>query len=51
MAYIGGVPGYRAICQAIERDGYPGFALDGRASAPPADFMALIRPPQEAAAA
>jgi cyclohexanone monooxygenase len=51
MAYIGGVPGYRAICQAIARDGYPGFAIDGKASPPPADFMALMRPSQEAAAA
>ncbi len=51
MAYIGGVPGYRAICQAIAGAGYPGFAIDGRPSAPPADFMALMRGPQEAAAA
>jgi cyclohexanone monooxygenase len=51
MAYIGGVPGYRAICEAIARDGYPGFAIAGEASAPPADFFALMAPPQEAAAA
>ncbi|MGZ3265365.1 MAG: hypothetical protein ACXWI4_06760 [Croceibacterium sp.] len=51
MAYIGGVPGYRRICDAIARDGYPGFAIDGRASAPPADFMPLMAPPQEVAAA
>ena len=48
MAYIGGVPGYRAICAAIARQGYPGFAIDGEASPPPADFMALMAPPQEA---
>jgi cyclohexanone monooxygenase len=51
MAYIGGVPGYRAICQAIARDGYPGFAIAGRASPPPADFVALMAPPHEAEAA
>jgi cyclohexanone monooxygenase len=51
MAYIGGVPGYRAICEAIARDGYPGFAVDGEPSAPPEDFFALMAPPQEAAAA
>ena len=50
MAYIGGVPGYRAICEAIDRDGYHGFAIDCEASAPPADFFALMAPPQEAAA-
>jgi cyclohexanone monooxygenase len=42
MAYIGGVPGYRRICQAIEQGGYPGFAIDGRGSAPPDDFFALM---------
>jgi cyclohexanone monooxygenase len=51
MAYIGGVPGYRRICEAITRNGYPGFAIDGRDSPPPADFAALMTPPQEAAAA
>jgi cyclohexanone monooxygenase len=51
MAYIGGVPGYRRICQAIARDGYPGFAYDGEASPPPGDFMALMAPPQAAAVA
>jgi len=51
MAYIGGVPGYRHICDAIARDGYPGFAFDGEASAPPADFAALMAPPQPAAVA
>jgi cyclohexanone monooxygenase len=51
MAYIGGVPGYRRICDAIARDGYPGFAIDGEASGPPADFMALMAPVQEPAAA
>jgi cyclohexanone monooxygenase len=50
-AYSGGVPGYRRICEAIVRDGYPGFAVDGAASPPPADFMALMASPQEAAAA
>jgi cyclohexanone monooxygenase len=51
MAYIGGVPGYRRICEAIMRDRYPGFAFDGLASPPPADFAALMAPPQPAAAA
>ena len=51
MAYIGGVPGYRAICEAIARDGYPGFAIGGEASDPPVDFFALMAPSQEAAAA
>jgi cyclohexanone monooxygenase len=51
MAYIGGVPGYRRICEAIARDGYPGLAIDGGASPPPADFSALMAPPQEVAAA
>jgi len=51
MAYIGGVPRYRAICEAIAREGYPGFAIDGEASAPPADFMTLATPSQEAEAA
>jgi cyclohexanone monooxygenase len=51
MAYIGGVPGYRRICDAIARGGYPGFAIDGEASPPPADFTVLMMPPQEAAAA
>jgi cyclohexanone monooxygenase len=51
MSYIGGVPGYRAICEAIARDGYPGFAISGAAKAPPADFFALMAPLQEAAAA
>jgi cyclohexanone monooxygenase len=50
MAYIGGVPGYRRICEAIARDGYPGFAIDGGASRPPADFTALMAPPREATA-
>ena len=51
MAYIGGVPGYRHICEAIVEQGYAGFAIDGRASQPPADFAALMAPTQEAAAA
>jgi cyclohexanone monooxygenase len=51
MAYIGGVPGYRLICEAIARDGYSGFAIDGEASRPPADFTALTAPPREATAA
>jgi cyclohexanone monooxygenase len=51
MAYIGGVPGYRRICQAIAAGGYPGFAFDRAGTPPPADFMALMAPPQEAAAA
>jgi cyclohexanone monooxygenase len=51
MAYIGGVPRYHAICDAIAGQGYPGFAIDGEAGAPPADFMTLAAPPREAEAA
>jgi cyclohexanone monooxygenase len=51
MAYIGGVPGYRAICDALARQGYPGFAIDGHASPAPGDFFALMAPPQKAEAA
>jgi cyclohexanone monooxygenase len=50
-AYIGGVPGYRRICEAIAAGGYPGFAFDGAGTPPPADFRALMAAPQEAAAA
>jgi len=51
MAYIGGVPGYRRICEAVTRAGYAGFAIDGKAGPPPADFMALLGMAQESAAA
>jgi cyclohexanone monooxygenase len=51
MAYIGGVPGYRAICTAVASAGYAGFAIDGEAVPAPADFMALLAMPQETAAA
>jgi cyclohexanone monooxygenase len=51
MAYIGGVPGYRAICEGVVAGDYAGFAIDGEASPPPADFMALMKPPQEPALA
>jgi cyclohexanone monooxygenase len=51
MAYIGGVPGYRRICEAVAASGYPGFAFDGADTTPPADFMALMAPPRAAAAA
>jgi cyclohexanone monooxygenase len=46
MVYLGGVPSYRAICDAVARDGYRGFAIDGVASAPPGDFAALMVPPE-----
>jgi cyclohexanone monooxygenase len=50
MAYIGGVPRYRAICEAIARGGYAGFTIDGEVIALPADFMALAAAPEAAAA-
>jgi len=51
MVYLGGVPGYRAICDGVTRSGYAGFAIDGRAIPPPADFMVLAAGLQEAEAA
>ncbi|HTK73513.1 MAG TPA: NAD(P)/FAD-dependent oxidoreductase [Croceibacterium sp.] len=51
MAYIGGVPRYRAISEAIAQEGYPGFAIDGEATPPPGDFFALMAPPRKAEAA
>ena len=51
MAYIGGVPRYRAICEAVVAGGYAGFAIDGAAVPPPADFMDLTAPAPEVEAA
>ncbi|MXO59761.1 cyclohexanone monooxygenase [Altererythrobacter salegens] len=51
MAYIGGVPGYRKICDAVTAGDYAGFAIDGAEAAPLPDFMAVLRTPQPAEAA
>jgi cyclohexanone monooxygenase len=32
MPYIGGVPAYRRICDAVAAKGYEGFALTRRAA-------------------
>jgi cyclohexanone monooxygenase len=50
MAYIGGVPGYRAICSAVARS-YAGFAIDGQEAPAPVDFMAVLTNAPEATAA
>ena len=50
MAYIGGVPGYRAICAAVAGS-YAGFAIDGAEAPALVDFMAVRAMPPEAAAA
>jgi cyclohexanone monooxygenase len=42
MAYLGGVPEYRRICDAVAEQGYAGFAIDGVASnakVDPMDFL------------
>jgi cyclohexanone monooxygenase len=51
MAYIGGVPGYRRICEAVVAGGHAGFAVDGQAVPPPSNFMALSAPAPKSAAA
>jgi cyclohexanone monooxygenase len=51
MAYIGGVPGYRAICDAVAAGGYGGLSIDGGEAAPMPEFMAILAGPQEAEAA
>lgn len=42
MPYIGGVGTYRAICEAVAADGYPGFILDGAGKAALPDFAAFL---------
>ncbi|MGO3152581.1 MAG: flavin-containing monooxygenase [Galactobacter sp.] len=32
LPYLGGAPGYRALCEQVENDGYPGFIFDGKPS-------------------
>jgi hypothetical protein len=50
MAYIGGVPGYRAICAAVAGS-YAGFAIDSAEAPAPVDFMAVLTTPPQASAA
>ncbi len=45
MPYIGGVGTYRAICDAVAADGYPGFALNGDANANLPDFGSFLPAP------
>ena len=42
MPYIGGVPTYRAICDAVAAQGYAGFAIDGEPNDARIDFDSFI---------
>ncbi len=45
MPYIGGVGTYRAICEAVAAQGYPGFARDGKGKAALPDFFSFLPMP------
>jgi cyclohexanone monooxygenase len=51
MPYIGGVPGYRLICDDVVAKGYAGFAINGTASDQVTDPLEFLDIPEEAIAA
>lgn len=50
-AYLGGVNTYRAICDALAAEGYPGLAFDGQGRECELDFESFLPVPEEAEAA
>lgn len=46
MPYVGGVGTYRAICDALAADGYPGFVIDGQGKTALPDFFSFLRAPE-----
>ncbi len=45
MPYVGGVGSYRAVCEAVAADGYPGFTMDGAGEAELPDFFSFLPMP------
>ena len=45
MPYVGGVGTYRAICDAVAADGYPGFEFDGDGNPTLPDFVSFLPVP------
>lgn len=47
MAYLGGVPGYRAICEDSRAKGYAGFRVSGKTSGAAVDYLSHLDLPEE----
>lgn len=47
MAYLGGVPGYRAICEESRAKGYAGFAVSGETGGDTVDYLSHLDLPEE----
>ena len=50
MAYLGGVPRYRAICDDSAANSYAGFQINGGADTGAVDYIAHLDLPEEALA-
>ncbi len=47
MAYLGGVPGYRAMCNDSRAKGYAGFTVSGETSGESVDYLSHLDLPEE----
>lgn len=47
MAYLGGVPGYRAMCDDSRAKGYAGFTVSGETNGKAVDYLSHLDLPEE----